>query len=122
MLNSAATGRRLALRAAVYQTVIVLLVALVFLIRDGSWALAALVGGGAVILGGALSARLALGNRVIGAGTALGRLFAAMILKWCVVVLALALALAVFELPPLPLLGGVVVATLAYVMTNSIKQ
>ena len=65
VMNSAAAGRRLALRAMAYQMVAVLLVALVFLIQGVSAALAALLGGASVVLGSALAANVALGGGVV---------------------------------------------------------
>lgn len=71
------------------------------------------MGGLVVIAGSAVFARLALGGGFRGAAPAIGRLLAAVVLKWVVVVAVLALGLAVLRLPPLPLLAGMGAALLA---------
>ena len=114
VMNSAAAGRRLALRAMAYQMVAVLLVALVFLIQGVSAALAALLGGASVVLGSALAANVALGGGVVPARLAFFRLVLGTGIKWLVVVTIFALALGVGRLPPLPLLAGLAVALIAY--------
>ena len=43
-------------------------------------------------------------------------------LKWVVVFAVLAAGLAVFKLPPLPMLVGVLAATLAFVLANLLKR
>jgi len=45
-----------------------------------------------------------------------------MALKWLLVLIAVVIALAVFRLPGVPLMAGVVAATLALVLANSIKR
>ena len=114
VMNSAAAGRRLALRAMAYQMVAVLLVALVFLIQGVSAALAALLGGASVVLGSALAANVALGGGVVPARSAFFRLVLGAGIKWLVVITIFALALGVGRLPPLPLLAGLAVALIAY--------
>ncbi len=116
MLNSAAAGRRLALRAAAYQLVAVVLVALVFLLQGPSAAFAALLGGASVVAGGALAANVALGGGVVPARVAFFRLALGTLLKWLVVVSVFAIAMGVGRLPPLPLLAGLAVALIAYPM------
>ena len=113
-MNSAAAGRRLALRAMAYQMVAVLLVALVFLIQGVSAALAALLGGASVVLGSALAANVALGGGEVPARLAFFRLVLGTGIKWLVVITIFALALGVGRLPPLPLLAGLAVALIAY--------
>jgi len=111
-------GRRLAARAVVWQAAATALVALAFLARDASSALAALAGGAAVVAGMLVSARIALAGGVQPAGTAIGRLLFGLIAKWVVVLVVLVLSLARWGLPPLPLLAGLLAATLAYVLAN----
>ncbi|MEP6908084.1 MAG: ATP synthase subunit I [Pseudoxanthomonas sp.] len=113
MLNSAAAGRRLALRAASYQMVAVLLVALVFLVQGWSASLAALLGGASVVLGSALAANVALGGGVVTARSAFLRLLLGTGLKWLVVITIFAMALGVGRMAPLPLLAGLAVALIA---------
>lgn len=105
-----------------WQVVVTMLVALAFLSKGWAWLLATLVGGGAVTLGAWGAARVALGGGVSPAGVAFARLLLGMALKWLLVLIALVVALAVFRLPGLPLVAGVVTATLALVLANSIKR
>ena len=114
VLNSAAAGRRLALRAASYQMAAVVLVALVFLIQGLSATLAALLGGASVVLGSALAANVALGGGVVTARSAFLRLLLGTGLKWAVVITVFALALGVGRMAPLPLLAGLAVALVAH--------
>ena len=114
VLNSAAAGRRLALRAVAYQMAAVVLVALVFLIQGPSALLAVLLGGASVVLGSALAANVALGGGVVTARSAFMRLLLATVLKWAVVILVFALASGVGRMAPLPLLAGLAVALIAH--------
>ena len=74
VLNSVAAGRRLAQRTAATQALVTLATALVCLLSGREAALGALVGGGAMTLGGLVAAWSAFGGGVQGAGMALGRL------------------------------------------------
>ena len=65
---------------------------------------------------------VALGGGVSPAGVAFARLLVGMALKWLLVLIAVVIALAVFRLPGVPLMAGVVAATLALVLANSIKR
>ena len=114
VLNSAAAGRRLALRAVAYQMAAVVLVALVFLVQGWSASLAALLGGASVVLGSALAANVALGGGVVTARSAFLRLLLGTGLKWVVVITVFALALGVGRMAPLPLLAGLAVALAAH--------
>jgi F0F1-type ATP synthase assembly protein I len=114
VLNSAAAGRRLALRAAAYQLAAAVLVALVFLLQGPSAAFAALLGGVGVVAGSALAANVALGGGVVPARVAFFRLALGTALKWVVVVAIFAVASGVGRLPPLPMLAGLAVALIAY--------
>ena len=120
--NSVAAGRRLAQRAIAWQAVATVLVALAFLVKGLPWSLAALVGGGAVTLAARVAAMVALGGGVSPAGTAFARLLVGMALKWLLVLVTVVVALAVFRLPGIPLLAGVIAATLALVLANSIRR
>ena len=108
MLNSVAAGRRLVLRAAVWQTAAVLLVALLFLLRGVPQAVAAAIGGLAIVVGALLAAWMAFGGGVLGAVSAVLRLVAGMVVKWVVVIGVLVMGAGLYKLPPLPLLAGVV--------------
>ena len=117
MLNSAAAGRRLALRVVVFQAAAALLTAAACLTIGPRAALAALAGGGAMALGSLLAAWGAFGGGVAGAGTALGRLLLGTALKWLVVVVVLYLAMAVWRLPAVPALAGAAMAAAAFVVS-----
>ncbi|WP_454828556.1 hypothetical protein [Pseudoxanthomonas wuyuanensis] len=122
MLNSVAVGRRLALRAAAYQLLAVGLVAALFLLRGLPQALAAALGGLAMLAGGLAAARLALGGGVIPAGAAMLRLLAGMILKWAVVFAVLLVGLGAWKLPPLPLMTGLLTGLAAQVLAAARRQ
>jgi hypothetical protein len=101
-----AANRRLAYRAVAAQVAIATLMVLAFLLQDVRAAQAAAVGGGAVVLGSLLLTWWSLATTAPSAGQALAGLLVGIVLKWCVVIGALYLALARFGLPPLPLLAG----------------
>jgi len=98
------------------------LVALAFYSKGASFALAAAVGGGAAVAGSLVAARMALGGGVQPAGMAVGRLLAGVIFKWVAVLTVFGLGLAWWRLPPLPMLVGLLAATLAFVLANLLKQ
>jgi ATP synthase protein I len=116
VFNSVAVGRRLALRAVVYQLAAVLLVALVALIWGLPQALAAAVGGLAVVAGGLAAARVAFGGGVVPAGAAMMRLLAGVVLKWVVVFAVLLLGVGVCKLAPLPLMAGMLTGLIAQML------
>ena len=122
MLNSVAAGRRQAGRAIAWQVGATLLVALACLWRGPAWSAAALAGGGAVVLAGWFSARVALGGAVDAAVPALARLVAAVLAKWLVLVAVLALGVLAFGLPPLPMLAAAVVVLLAQVVSLALGK
>ena len=122
MLNTLAAGRRQARRVLTAQVVATAGAALAFLIQGPGAALAALIGGAAVTLGSALMAWRTFGGGVGGAQVALLRLFGGLALKWLVIVGALYLALARWELPPLPLLAGLGAALVAFLFGFRIKS
>lgn len=116
VLNSVVAGRRLALRAVVYQLGVVVLVALAFLIQGGAAAAAAVLGGLAGVVGNLLAARVALGGGVMPARAAFSRLLLGALLKWSAVVTILALALAVWRMAPLPMLAGFAIGVFAHLL------
>ncbi|MFC5593067.1 hypothetical protein [Lysobacter niastensis] len=122
MHDPLSAGRRLASRATAWQAGAAALVALAFLPFGAPLALAAAVGGGAIVAGSAAAALMALGGGIQPAGMAVGRLVAGVMLKWVVVLAVLTLGLAGFKLPPLPMLMGVLAATLAFVLANLLKR
>jgi len=103
-----AANRRLAFRMVAIQAAIAALMSLAFLFQDARAALAAAIGGGAMVLGSLLLAWRSLLGPAYSAGLAMTRLISGIVLKWFVVLGALYLALARFGLPPLPLLAGLV--------------
>lgn len=120
MYDPIAAGRRSALRAVVVQAAVVALAALAFLSMGGRHALAAAVGGGALALGNALAARISLGG-IVPARVAFARLLLGAGLKWAVAAGILAIALAVWRLPPLPMLAGLAAGALAYQLALNLR-
>src|SRR5690606_4800624 len=74
VLNSVDAGRRLMLRAAVYPLAAVAVLALAFLFVGPKYAIGAAASGLAVVAGGWIAARMALGGGVQAAGSAMMRL------------------------------------------------
>ena len=120
MLNTVAAGRRLAQRTAATQALVTLATALACLMSGREAALGALVGGGAMTLGGLAAALSAFGGGVEGAGMALGRLLLGIAAKWVVVIVGLFLAIAVWHLPPMAVLGGAAMAALAMLVSTKL--
>ena len=116
VLNSVAAGRRLAQRTVALQAAVSLATALVCLVSGPDAALGALAGGLALTLGNAVAAWRTFAGGVAGASVALGRLLAATALKWLVVAGGLYLALAVWQLPALPVLAGAALAAAAFLI------
>ena len=122
MLNSVGAGRRQAGRAIAWQVGATLLVALACLWQGLAWSVAALVGGGAVVLAGWLSARIALGGGVETALPALARLVAGVVAKWLVLVVWLVLGVLALGLPPLPMLAAAVLVLLALLLALALGR
>ena len=122
MHDPIAAGRRTALRAVAVQGLVVALLAVAFLAQDVREALAVGVGGLALVSGNALAAFVALGG-IVPARVALGRLLLGTMVKWLVAIVLLAAALAIWRLPPLPMLSGLAAGLLAYLLAlNFLKQ
>ncbi len=120
MQQSLSAARRTAVRASVWQAAAVLVLAGAFGLTAGpAHALGVLVGGAAMILGSALAAWFMVGGGVNPAGVVLGRWFLGMVAKWLLVLVALWLGLAVWRVPALPLLAGLVAALLAHVIAST---
>ena len=122
MRNSMAAGRRLALRAVTLQAAVAAVVALAFLLEGSASALAAGMGGGAVVAGSAVYALRTFAGGPAGAGMALARLLVGLLLKWGVVLGTLLIALAWLRLPPMPLLVGAVATTLAFLFIGKTAE
>jgi ATP synthase protein I len=109
VLNSIASGRRLALRLLLWQLVAAIVVGLAFSVRGFRWAIAGVTGAAIVAVGNALlSTRLF--SQVSGAGMALARLLTGMILKWMVIVGGMIIVMFQYKLPPLAAITGLVAA------------
>jgi len=109
LLNSLASGRRLALRVVVWQIAAGVLAGIFFLILGWREALAAVLGAGVVAAGTALLSLRAFA--LLGSGElALARLLAGIILKWMTIGGGLMLILVQFKLPPLATITGLVAA------------
>ncbi len=100
------------------QAVVAIVVAVCFLRQGPREALAAGVGGGAVALGSLFLAWRAMLGPAWSAGLALSRIVSGLLLKWFVVFGVLYLALARLDLPPPPLLAGLVVTLMASLLTQ----
>lgn len=117
VLNSAAAGRRLALRVVAFQAIATFATALACLFTGPGAALAALAGGGSMTLGSLAAAWGAFGGGVSGAGKALGRLLLGTAVKWLVVAGGLYLAMAVWRMPALSVLAGAAMAAAAFLVS-----
>lgn len=120
MHDPIAAGRRSALRAAAVQATVALLVALAFLAQGPAQALAAGIGGGALALGNALAAGVSLGG-IVPARIAFARLLLGTLLKWSVAIGIFAIALGAWRLPPLPMVVGLAVGLLAYLLALNFR-
>lgn len=114
MHDPIAASRRSALRAVAMQAVVALLVALAFLVGDGTRAAAAAAtGGGALALGNGFATLLSL-RGAVPARFAFAALLAGTTAKWLVVFVALGIALRVWQLPPLPMMAGLAAGLVAW--------
>lgn len=122
MLNSLASGRRLALRIMLLQLAVAALAGLVFLTlgrRDE--AISATAGAVVVALGTALLSARFFSGLSSSAGMALGRLLTGMLLKWVVIVGGLFVILFQFKLPPPAAIAGLVAASAVYLLAFRFK-
>ena len=115
--NSTAASWQVALRVMAVQAIAVLATAAVCLANGSSAALAALSGGGALVLGSLVAAWGAFAGGIAGAGTALGRLLLGLLAKWLVVIVGLYFTMAVWRLPAVPALAGAAMAAAAFVIS-----
>ncbi|WP_284330336.1 hypothetical protein [Dyella flagellata] len=109
MLNSLASGRRLALRLLLWQLVAAIIMGLAFATLGRREAIAAAAGAAIVAAGTALLSVRAF-SQVSGAGVALGRLLTGMILKWMVIIGGMIAIMFQWKLPPLAAITGLAVA------------
>jgi ATP synthase protein I len=121
MLNSLASGRRLALRIMLLQLAVAMLAGLVFLALGRREAISAAAGAVIVALGTALLSARFFSGLSSSAGMALGRLLTGMFLKWSVIVGGLFVILFQFKLPPLAAITGLVAAYAVYLLAFRFK-
>jgi F0F1-type ATP synthase assembly protein I len=114
-----AAGRSAAARAVAVEVIATGIVAVGFLVLDTRHALAAALGGAAMVGGNAAAAAIALSGGVQRAPAAFARLLFGVMAKWLVVIAGFALALVAWRLPPLPALAGLVASTLAYLVATN---
>lgn len=117
MHDPIATGRRGAMRAVVVSALVAVVAALAALALAGPGSAEAVAAGSVAMLAGNLAAvRVALQGGALPARAAFARLVLGTFGKWLVVVAVLAVALAVLKLPALPVLAGLLVTALAYLL------
>jgi len=109
VLNSLASGRRLALRLLRWQLCAAVIVGLVFATQGRREAIAAAAGATVVAAGTALLS-MRVFSRVSGAGMALGHLLTGMILKWMVIIGGMIAIMFQWKLPPLAAITGLAAA------------
>jgi len=114
MRNSIEHGRRVALRVVALQAGAAIAAGLVGCGFGGRAAVAALAGGLIVAAGSVLFAVRMFGRHVVPAREALHSAYAAEVLKWTWLCAALFFAIAVWKLPFLALIGGVLAAQFAF--------
>jgi F0F1-type ATP synthase assembly protein I len=117
-----ATGRRAAMRAVAIQAAVATLVPLAFLALGTRHALAAVVGGIAMLAGNGLAVAVALGGGIQPARAAFARLLLGTLVKWVVVLAVVAVAWEAWRLPPLPTLAGLVAGVLAYLLALNLRS
>ena len=109
VINSLASGRRLALRMILLQLAVAVAVGLTFLMQGPREALAAAAGAALVALGSALLAWRSF-KGVGGGGTAVWHVMSGLVLKWIVIFGGLIAILGQWKLPPLAAITGLVAA------------
>lgn len=124
MYDPVARSKRMVRQAALRQMLAVTLVAALAAMASAQglrFAAGVFAGGLAVALGSWLGARIALASGVVPANVVLLRWFAGIVIRWGVFLVVMMGAAAIWKLPPLALLLGVVVALVAYVVSVTIK-
>jgi len=122
VFNSLGANRRLAIRTVTAQAIVAIAVALGFLAAGRDAALAAGLGGGAVVVGSLVLAWRAMFGPPRPGADVLARMVSGLLLKWFVVIVALYLGLARLGLPPMPLLVGLGLTLAASFPTNALKS
>lgn len=109
VLNSLASGRRLALRLLLWQLFAAVFVGLAFAALGRREAIAAAAGAAIAAAGTALLS-MRMFSQVSGAGMALGRLLTGMVLKWMVIIGGMITIMFQWKLPPLAAITGLAAA------------
>jgi F0F1-type ATP synthase assembly protein I len=112
--NSIAYGRRVAVRTTLLQIGVTIVVALLASAFDSRIGLATLAGGAIIAIGNGLFAIRLFGRGVAPARDALRSAYAAEVIKWFWLCLALTLAIAVLKLPFAGLITGVLAAQFSF--------
>ena len=120
VINSLASGRRLASRIMLLQFAVAGLLGAAFLALGRPEGIAAAAGATIVALGTALSSARFFSS-LGGAGFVLGRWLTGMLLKWIVIVGGLIMIMFQFKLPPLAAVTGLVAAYAVYLLAFRFK-
>lgn len=97
-------------------------VAAAFLVQDWRAAAGAAAGGLAMVAGHAVAAALSFGGGIQPARLAFARLLLGVMGKWLVTMAGVVLALGAWNLPPLPVVAGVVAGLLAYLVGLNLRH
>lgn len=114
MRNSIAYGWRVAVRTALLQIGVTLVVALIASMHGWRIGAATFAGGAIIVIGNGLFAWRLFGRGVAPARDALRSAYAAEVIKWFWLCLALTLAIAVLKLPFVGLITGVLAAQFSF--------
>jgi F0F1-type ATP synthase assembly protein I len=115
MTDTVNRAKRLVARVVLLQAAGAVVVALIFWMASGSRAaMSALAGGAIVAIGSAVFGWRMFAPGIAGAAVLKRAMMAGEMLKWCWLVLAVWGALAKLQLPPMPLLVGLIVAQFGY--------
>ena len=114
MRNSIAYGWRVAVRTALLQVAVTLVVALIASMYGWRIGAATFAGGVIIAIGNGLFALRLFGRGVAQARDALRSAYAAEVIKWVWLCLALTLAIAVLKLPFVGLITGVLAAQFSF--------
>jgi F0F1-type ATP synthase assembly protein I len=112
--NSIAHGRRVAVRTTLLQFGVTLVVALIASLLGWRIGLATLAGGAIIAVGNGLFAIRLFGRGVAPARDVMRSAYAAEVIKWFWLCLALTLAIAVLKLPFAGLITGVLAAQFSF--------
>ncbi len=112
--NSIANGRRVAVRTTLLQIGVTVVVALIASMLGWRIGMATLAGGAIIAVGNGLFAIRLFGRGIAPARNVLHSVYAAEIIKWFWLLLALTLAIAVLKLPFVGLIAGILAAQFSF--------